>query len=149
MLIESPHGYLLDADEKVVLRFGNWEPGDYSVPAAVEAVEYVSGPGNHSRSVHWTYSDADAPVSLTLSASSIRNDGTDSVVVGVTLDAAADNNRTVTLSIDGSAFEKTLQPGTETTETITTTKSAGSVIEVAVDGAAVQSDTATITVVKP
>jgi hypothetical protein len=51
MMIEQPHGYLLDADGNVVDRFGNWETGEHDVPDSVEAVEYVSGAAAHSKPI--------------------------------------------------------------------------------------------------
>lgn len=45
--IDKPHGIMRDADGKVVLKFGNWEPGEHDVPDAVEAIEYVNGPADH------------------------------------------------------------------------------------------------------
>jgi hypothetical protein len=55
MIIEQPHGYLLDADGRVVLRFAGWSTGDHDVPEAVTSVEYVSDPGAHDREVHTEY----------------------------------------------------------------------------------------------
>jgi len=55
MLIEQPHGYLLDTDGRVVLRFGNWKTENHEVPDAVESVEYVDGPNAHSKDVHDDY----------------------------------------------------------------------------------------------
>jgi hypothetical protein len=55
MMIEQPHGYLLDADGHVVRRFGNWETGEHNVPNAVTSVEYVDGPTDHTREVHGDY----------------------------------------------------------------------------------------------
>ena len=55
MKIEQPHGYLLDGDDRVVLRFGNWDIGEHSVPDDVESVEYVDGPADHDREVHEDY----------------------------------------------------------------------------------------------
>jgi len=49
--IKQPHGYLLDADGLVVLRFSNWSIGDHSVPDVVDAVEYVDGPADHDKPV--------------------------------------------------------------------------------------------------
>ena len=55
MQIDQPHGYLLDEDGRVVLRFGNWAVGELQVPDNVENVEYVDGPNSHSREVHDDY----------------------------------------------------------------------------------------------
>ena len=55
MMIEEPHGYLLDADGRVVCRFGNWDVGDHEVPDAVESVEYVDGANSHTKAVHEEY----------------------------------------------------------------------------------------------
>lgn len=55
--IEQPHGYLLDGDGAVILRFANWETGEHSVSESVESVEYVNGPSAHEREVHESYRD--------------------------------------------------------------------------------------------
>jgi len=55
MIIDQPHGYLLDTDDKVVFRFGNWTTGDHDVSDVVETVEYVDGPSAHDRDVHDDY----------------------------------------------------------------------------------------------
>ena len=54
--IEQPHGYLLDKDGKVILRFGNWDVGfrdisDRNIADYVDDVEYVNGPSDHERDV--------------------------------------------------------------------------------------------------
>jgi len=46
--IEQPHGYLLDSNDIVVKRFGNWETGTHMVPEKVDSVAYVSGPAAHT-----------------------------------------------------------------------------------------------------
>ena len=56
IMIEQPHGYLLDGDGRVVLRFANWSIGEHNVPDSVESVEYVEGPSAHDRDVHEDYS---------------------------------------------------------------------------------------------
>ena len=53
--IEQPHGYLKDADGKVVLRFANWSIGEHSVPDTVDSVEYVDSPSAHTEPVHDDY----------------------------------------------------------------------------------------------
>ena len=53
--IERPHGYLLDADGRVIERFGNWTTGEREVHPAVESVEYVDGPNAHEKPVHEDY----------------------------------------------------------------------------------------------
>ena len=55
MNIDQPNGYLLDADDRVVMRFANWSSGDHHVPDAVDSVEYVDGPSDHDRGVHDIY----------------------------------------------------------------------------------------------
>ena len=55
MNIEQPHGYLLDSDGRVVLRFAEWMIGDHNVPDVVETVEYVDGPSSHDKEVHADY----------------------------------------------------------------------------------------------
>jgi len=57
MKIKQPHGYLLDADGRVVLRFANWSPGEHTAPDAADSVEYVDGPAAHDREVHDEYRD--------------------------------------------------------------------------------------------
>lgn len=57
MKIEQAHGYLLDGDGRVVLRFANWSTGDHTVPDKAESVEYVDGPAAHDREVHHDYRD--------------------------------------------------------------------------------------------
>jgi len=49
--ISKPNGYLLDSDGNVVVRFGNWEVGEHTVPDTVESVEYVDGPNTHNKPV--------------------------------------------------------------------------------------------------
>lgn len=146
--IESPHGCLKDADGRVVLRFGNWSTGSHDVPDAVETVDYVDGAAAHSEAVHWRYVNGGVPpVDLSLSSQSVINDGSDSVDVRMTLDPDAETARDVTLSVDGSEFSETLDPGDETVETITTTQTARSTINITVDGPDVQRETATVEVV--
>ena len=53
--IEQPHGYLLDENGRVVLRFGNWKTGEHNVPDVVDSVEYVGGPNDHDREIHDDY----------------------------------------------------------------------------------------------
>lgn len=53
--IEHPHGYLLDEEDKVVARFGDWNPGVHKVSLAVTDVEYVDGPAAHDKEVHPDY----------------------------------------------------------------------------------------------
>ena len=55
--IEEPHGYLLDEDGKVVMKFANWSIGSHVAPDSVESVEYVDGPASHDRDVHPDYLD--------------------------------------------------------------------------------------------
>ena len=58
--IEQPHGYLMDGDEKVIQRFGNWETGKRKVHPATESVEYVAGPAVHDKPVHEDYRDGNS-----------------------------------------------------------------------------------------
>ena len=53
--IEQPHGYLLDADGKVIDRFGNWETGYAEVHPATDSIEYVEGPSSHDEPIHEDY----------------------------------------------------------------------------------------------
>ena len=53
--IEEPNGYLIDADGKVVKRFGNWSVRTYQLPDVVEDVEYVDTPSSHERPVDDKY----------------------------------------------------------------------------------------------
>ena len=53
--IENPHGYFLDSDEKVVMRFANYRIGEHEVPDVVEYVEYVDSPTSHEKSIHEDY----------------------------------------------------------------------------------------------
>ena len=55
MIIEQPHGYLLDEDGKIYQRFGNWSVGETELPDVVESVEYVDGPSDHEKEVHDDY----------------------------------------------------------------------------------------------
>ena len=146
MIINQPHGYLRDSDGRVVLRFGNWSTGSHDVPDAVDSVDYVGGPAAHDEPVHWRYASGEPPVDLSLSSQSIINDGTDSVDVGLTLAPDAETARDVTLSVDGTEIGKSLEPGVEAVETNTTTRTAGSTIEIAVDGSDVQPATASVEV---
>jgi len=45
--IEQPHGYLRDADGRVVNRFGDWTIGEHRVLEVVDSVEYIDGPNAH------------------------------------------------------------------------------------------------------
>jgi len=147
--IEQPHGYLLDSDGNVVTRFGNWRLGEYDVADSIRSVEYVDGPAAHSRAVYWVYGSGTAPVSLSVDTDTIINDGADEVTISMTLNPDADTAQDVTLTISGEPFEKTLEPGVETTDTITTTKQAGGIITVEVNGENVQRATSEIEVVSP
>lgn len=138
MKIEQPHGVLIDVDGKVVKRFGGWSLGDHDVPDAVESVEYIDGPVAHTKSIHWQYDSGEPPVSLSSDSSTIVNDGSDSAILTMTLDADAEQDYSVTLDVDGGLFNKSLSPGTSETEEITTTTSEGHVIEAVVDGDSVQ-----------
>ena len=55
MTISQPHGYLLDNDGRVVVRFANWSIGNHQVPESVDSVEYVNGPSAHDRDAHEDY----------------------------------------------------------------------------------------------
>ena len=55
MMINQPHGYLLDSDGRVVLRFANWSTGDHQVPEVVKTVDYVDGPNAHEKDMHDYY----------------------------------------------------------------------------------------------
>jgi len=147
--IDQQHGILLDSEGRVVKRFGNWHIGTHEVPDIVESVAYVDGPAAHERSVHWIYRSGIPPVSLTVSSDQIINDGTDDITVSMTLDADAESNRDVKLLINGESFSETLAPDATTTETITTTASAGTVIDIELNGPDVQQSMTNIEVVSP
>lgn len=53
--IQEPHGYLRDANGRVVTRFANWRLGTHNVPDSVESVEYVNGSNAHNESVADAY----------------------------------------------------------------------------------------------
>jgi len=55
MIIEQPHGYLLDDDGRVVIRFANWQVGDHAVPEHIVDVDYVGGSNAHTKNVHSDY----------------------------------------------------------------------------------------------
>lgn len=55
MKIERPHGYLRDADGRIVARFANWEVGDHNVVESVESVDYVDGPAAHGKQIAAKY----------------------------------------------------------------------------------------------
>jgi len=57
MQIEQPHGYLLDAEGRVVDKFGNWKTGDHDVPDSVVNVEYVDGPAAHEKAINDVYQE--------------------------------------------------------------------------------------------
>jgi hypothetical protein len=149
MNIEQPHGVMLDADGNVVQRFGGWRLGEYPVPSPVETIEYVDGPVAHKREVYWKYTNQDAPVELAPSDATIANSGSDTVTISLTLNEDAEADRDVTLAIDGGSYERVLTPGEPTTETVTTTKPAGSTITVSVRGDQVTRTSTTIAVVSP
>ena len=145
--IQQPHGYLLDSEGRVVIRFGNWSLGERDVPDPVESIEYVDGPAAHTLQVDWRYSVAPPPVSLGTSADQLQNDGTTEATITMTLNSDADTPRDVTLTTNGEPFPKTLEPGVEATETITTTKQPGTTVTIAVGGGEVQRATTEIEVV--
>lgn len=145
--ITNPHGVLLDGDGRVVTLFGNWEVGIQRVSEAVESVEYVSGPAAHERSVYWTYSGRAPPVGLSLGQQSIINDGNDTVDIRIVLNTDAESSRDVTLTVAGTEYAITLDPGVEEVETITSTQPPGSTIEIVVAGPDVQRATGVVEVV--
>lgn len=136
--IDRPHGYFLDNDNRVVLRFGGWKVGEHEVPKSVASVEYVDGSAAHDRDIHWMYGSGVPPITISLSSKSIKNNGTDSVDVNVSLDADAEESRDVKLFIDSSNFSETVTPDSDIVETVITTKNSGSTIKISVDGRDVQ-----------
>ena len=55
VVIEQPHGYLLDGNGQVIQRFGGWDTGEREVHPATDSAEYVDGPASHQTSVHEDY----------------------------------------------------------------------------------------------
>lgn len=146
--IEQPHGTLIDSDDYVVKRFGNWEVGTHKVPESVESVEYVDGPAAHTRARNWRYTIAPPPVDLSTDKTQLPNDGTNKATISMTLNPDADSPRDTTLTIDGKSFYETLEPGASTEEEVTTTKQSGTTIAVAVDGENIQRTTVELEVVE-
>jgi len=57
--INRPHGYMLDSDGRICLRFANWDTSQtHTVPDYITDVTYVDGPAAHDKSVHNDYVDS-------------------------------------------------------------------------------------------
>jgi len=88
--------------------------------------------------------------SLASDTTTLMNDGTDAATLSIGLsdgEAVTGGTRDVVLSVDGDPIGLSLAPGESTTETLTTTKTSGSVIDCEVTGANVYaSDIVTIEV---
>jgi hypothetical protein len=88
----------------------------------------------------------DNKVELSLSKDRIEANSDDTVDIKLKLEDRARGERDVKLSIDGSKFDMKLEPGVKRTETIKTSKKAGTKIKVRVDGLNVYENSKTIEV---
>jgi hypothetical protein len=86
-------------------------------------------------------------VELSSSKDQIKADSDETVDIKIELLDRARGERDVTLSIDGTGFNMKLEPGVKQTETIKTSKKAGTKIKIQVDGLNVRENSKTIEVV--
>jgi len=148
--ITQPHGYFRDSNGEVVQRFGNFETGTHTVPDAVDSVEYVSGPTAHTEPVARTYQRVTAYVDVI--DGTVTNTGTDTASFEVTLTGEGDIPYPVTVDVliqGDSVGSHDMNHGEIVTESLTSTASAGTIIEIKTDSANedVQSDVGEIEVV--
>ena len=148
--ITQPHGYLRDSNGAVVQRFGNFETGTHSVPDVVDSVEYVSGPTAHTEPIARTYRRVTAYVDVI--DDTVTNDGADTASFEITL--TGEGNVTYPVTVDvlvqgDSVGSHNMTHNDTVTESLTSTASAGTIIEITTTPANdnVQSDMGEIEVV--
>jgi len=152
--ITQPHGYLRDSNGEVVQQFGNFEIGTHTVPDVVDNVKYVGGPAAHTEPVARTYQSVAAYVDVT--DDTVTNDGTDTASFEITLTGQDDGSVSYPITVDvlvqGDPVEShDMSHGETVTESLTSTASAGTIIEITTAPAndTVQSDMGKIEVVSP
>jgi hypothetical protein len=147
--LDVPHGYCEDADGHVCFIFQGFRTGTtHRFPDVTANFVTTEDSSTLPNRLHWKYSDLrDCPVDVSVSDTEIKNDGTDSLIVTVSLDSAAESSYDATFSVGGDSYQMTLTPDTDRTETLTTTAAAGTTIELAVSGKNIDGDTATVEVI--
>jgi hypothetical protein len=147
--LDLPHGYCEDADGHVCFIFQGFRTGTtHRFPDVTANFVTTDDPSTLPDQFHWKYADLrDAPVNISVNDTEIKNDGTDSVLVTLSLDSAAESSRAATFTVGGDSYQLTLAPDTDRTETLTTTAAAGTTIALAVSGPDIDGDTATVEVI--